>query len=186
MRFVTEDFCAFLNHNGVLARDPSSRIRTLFTDLVQADIQEPIYLVCKIIRNGALKITNNFNSSTPVDNPRRGSESSYRDGLSHAQTRSDLTLNTPPPITGRSGSVSEGSSAGNFRRPFGCAVLELSQLREFILDHGEAASQKEHTMPIYVSTNESIYSMLHQDIIAGNTKEYEKSPRYGCKYITYQ
>ena len=32
-RFVTEDFCAILNHNGVLARDPSAHIRTLFTGL---------------------------------------------------------------------------------------------------------------------------------------------------------
>ena len=79
MRFVTEDFCAILNHNGVLARDPSSKIRTLFTDLVQADIQESIYLVCKIVRNGALKITNTFNSSGIQENPRRGSESSVRE-----------------------------------------------------------------------------------------------------------
>ena len=79
MRFVTEDFWAVLNHNGVFAREPSAKIHTLFTDLVQADIQEPIYLVCKIVRNGALKITNTFNSAIPVENPCRGSESSVRE-----------------------------------------------------------------------------------------------------------
>ena len=63
-----------------------------------------------------------------------------------------------------------------FRRPFGCAVLELAQLRDFAKDHVEAT--KEHTMPIFVPTNEAVYSMLHQDIIGNNTKEFEKSPRY--------
>ncbi|KAH8119460.1 cytoplasmic protein [Phellopilus nigrolimitatus] len=179
MRFVSEEFCAVLNHNGVLARDPSARIRTIFTDLVQADVQESIYLVCKIIRNGALKITNNFNSGVPVDNPRRGSEGSYREASTSSR------WDTPTPLNGnvsstnvvRSGSVSEGTPSGQFRRPFGCAVLELSQLREFAKDHAEGASTREHTMPIHIPTNEAVYSMLHQDIIANNIKEFEKSPR---------
>ena len=32
-RFVTEEFCVVLNHNGVLARDPTARIRTLFPQI---------------------------------------------------------------------------------------------------------------------------------------------------------
>ena len=55
-QFVTEEFCVILNHNGVLARDPSNRIRTLFVDLAASDIQDPVYLVCRIVRNGALKM----------------------------------------------------------------------------------------------------------------------------------
>ncbi|THH08148.1 hypothetical protein EW145_g2899 [Phellinidium pouzarii] len=177
MRFVTEDFCAVLNHNGVLARDPSARIRTLFTDLVQADVQESIYLVCKIIRNGALKITNNFSSGVPLESPRRGSEGSFRDGATSGRWDSTATLNgnNPSASMARSGSVSDGTVSGQFRRPFGYAVLELSQLREFAKDQVE--STREHTMPIYIPTNEAVYSMLHQDIIANNTKEFEKSPR---------
>lgn len=176
MRFVTEEFCAILNHNGVLARDPSARIRTLFTDLVHADVQEPIYLVCKIIRNGALKITNTFNSGFPVENASRGSG----EGATAGRWESSTTLvgnNTSTTNVARSGTPSEGSYSGQFRRPFGCAVLELTQLREFAKDHAEGASTREHTMPIFVPTNEAVYSMLHQDIIASNSKEYEKSPR---------
>lgn len=179
MRFVTEDFCVVLNHNGVLARDPSSRIRTLFTDLVQGDVQESIYLVCKIIRNGALKITSNFNSGIPLESPRR-SEGSARDGVTSGRWDGASTWNGAHAATNiaRTGSVSEGAGvpSGQFRRPFGCAVLELAQLRDFAKDHVEAT--KEHTMPIFVPTNEAVYSMLHQDIIGNNVKEFEKSPRY--------
>ncbi|EJD03246.1 cytoplasmic protein [Fomitiporia mediterranea MF3/22] len=177
MRFVTEEFCAVLNHNGVLARDPSARIRTLFTDLVQADIQEPIYLVCKIIRNGALKITNTFNSGIPVESASRGSG----EGATAGRWEPSATLNGNNSSTNvtRAGTVSESGYSGQFRRPFGCAVLELSQLREFAKEHAAEGSgpTREHTMPIFVPTNEAVYSMLHQDIIAGNNKEYEKSPR---------
>ena len=176
MRFVTEDFCAILNHNGVLARDPSARIRTLFTDLVQSDAQDPIYLVCKIIRNGAVKIGNTFSSGITADTPRRGSDSSVRDA--GGQWDSNGTNGTVPPATpGRSTPTFEAAPSGHFRRPFACAILELSQLREFAADPSEGGTMKEHTMPIYVPTNEAVYSMLHQDIIASNTKEYEKSPR---------
>jgi len=56
-RFLTEEFCVYLNHNGVLARDPTVRIKTSFTDLVQSDVQDPICLVCRIVRNDAMKMS---------------------------------------------------------------------------------------------------------------------------------
>lgn len=176
VRFVTEDFCVVLNHNGVLARDPNARIRTLFTDLVQSDVQDPIYLVCKIVRNGALKIGNSFGSTAATDTPRRGSESSYKDGASPTNWDStNMNGNYSSTNAGRSTPVTEAAPSGQFRRPFGCAVLELTQLREFINE--ETSTLREHTMPIYVPANEAGYSMVHQDIIANNSKEFEKSPR---------
>jgi hypothetical protein len=65
-----------------------------------------------------------------------------------------------------------------YRRPFGCAVLELSQLTHMAQEHMDISATREHSMPIYAPTNETIFSVLHQDIIMGNNKEYEKSPRY--------
>lgn len=177
MRFVTEEFCAILNHNGVLAKDPSARIRTLFTDLVQSDAQDPVYLVCKIIRNGALKIGNTFSSGVNIDTPRRGSDSSTRDIGAQWDVNGSGGTYSASATAGRSTPTPEGIPAGHFRRPFGCAILELSQLREFAADPSDGAI-REHTMPIFVPTNEAVYSMLHQDIIANNSKEYEKSPRY--------
>ena len=64
-----------------------------------------------------------------------------------------------------------------FRRPFGCAVLQLTQLNVMAAEQSEISSTREHTMPIYVPTNETTFSMLHQDILNHNVREYEKSPR---------
>lgn len=161
-RFVTEDFCAVLNHNGVLARDPSAKIRTLFTDLVQSDVQDPIYLVCRIVRNGSMKIGADMSTGMP-DLVRRGSQS----GTSQ-----------PPALNGSMRGSFSVEGGPQFRRPFGCAVLELTQLSEILAEQSEMSSTKEYTMPIYVPVNEGMVAMTHQDVIANNSKEYEKSPRY--------
>jgi len=173
MRFITEEFCAILNHNGVLARDPAARIRTLFTDLVQSEAKESIYLVCKIVRNGALKIGASMSSTVAVDAPRRQSESS---GLGWNDSFGTNSYgSTPGPSAARPNTPVDHSA--HFRRPFGCAVLQLSQLSQFATDHSESSATREHTMPIYTPTNESMFSVLHQEIIAHNSKEFEKSPR---------
>ena len=162
-----------LNHNGVLARDPSSRIRTLFVDLAASDIQDPIYLVCRIVRNGALKIGNNM--GVTHDRARRGSETSNRDILSPTPT-SGWTDNSPLTPTTASRVNGFGEQA-QFRRPFGCAVLELTQLNKMVIDQVDVSPLKEYTMPIFIPTNEISFSMIHQNIISNNTKEFEKSPR---------
>jgi dedicator of cytokinesis protein 3 len=161
-RFVTEDFYVALNHNGVLARDPPARIRTLFTDLAPSDIQGTIFLVCKIIRNGSVKLGPNPSSGIPLDNGYRGSQAS-------GWSASPLDAANLP-------NLSDGGAA--FRRPFGCAVLELSQLSRVATDSAEVSSTKEHSMPIFTPVNEATFSMVHQDIINGNNKEFEKSSRY--------
>ncbi|KAH9924408.1 cytoplasmic protein [Fomitopsis serialis] len=160
-RFVSEEFCAVLNHNGVLARDPAARIRTLFTDLVQADAQDPIYLVCKIVRNGSLRMGSSMGAIR--EGGRRPSETSLRDSV-------------VPNGFGDSGS-SLNELPTHFRRPFGCAVLELTQLNVMAAEQNGVSATREHTMPIYVPKNEATFSMLHQDVLDGKSKEYEKSPR---------
>jgi len=159
-RFVTEECCIVLNHNGVLSRDPNARIRTLFTDIAQSDAQDPLFLVCRIVRNGALKMNNTMGSGAPGEGGRRPSEASLPDfplTPSRSTPASDIPM--------------------NFRRPFGCAVLELTQLTKMMAEGVDVSPMKEHTMPIFVPTNEALFSMLHQDIIANNVKEFEKSPR---------
>ncbi|OJA18408.1 hypothetical protein AZE42_06392, partial [Rhizopogon vesiculosus] len=159
-RFVTEECCIILNHNGVLSRDPNARIRTLFTDIAQSDAQDPLFLVCRIVRNGALKMNNTMGSGAPGEGGRRPSEASLPD-VPLTPSRSNLVSDVPM----------------NFRRPFGCAVLELTQLTKMMIEGVDVSPMKEHTMPIFVPTNEALFSMLHQDIIANNVKEFEKSPR---------
>jgi dedicator of cytokinesis protein 3 len=159
-RFVTEECYIVLNHNGVLSRDPNARIRSLFIDIAQSDAQDPLFLVCRIVRNGALKMNNTMGSGAPGEGGRRPSEASLSDV--------PLTPSRTTPIS---------ELPMNFRRPFGCAVLELSQLTKMMIDGTDVSPMKEHCMPIFVPTNEALFSMLHQDIIANNVKEFEKSPR---------
>ncbi|KAI6032808.1 hypothetical protein F5J12DRAFT_902576 [Pisolithus orientalis] len=139
-RFVTEEFCVVLNHNGVPFREGglTMRARTLFIDIAQSDAQDTLFLVCRIVRSGAMKMASHMSSGAP--------------GASGGKTIS-------------------------YRRPFGCAVLELTQLSKMLADGTEVSPIREHTMPIYVPVNEALFSMLHQDIIANNMKEYDKSAR---------
>ena len=179
-QFVTEEFCAVLNHNGVLNRDPSSRMRTLFVDLAASDIQDPVYLVCRIVRNGALKIGSSVSSGVPGDGGRRGSETSIRDPASPTTFTSGWADNNGSSITSPS-SIRPTNGLGDqmqFRRPFGCAVLELTQLSKMVADQVDVSPLKEYTMPIYIPANEASFSMIHQNIINNNTKEFEKSSRY--------
>ncbi|KAJ3793565.1 hypothetical protein GGU11DRAFT_850156, partial [Lentinula aff. detonsa] len=167
-QFITEDFCAVLNHNGVLARNPTARIRTLFTDLSLSDLQEPIYLVCRVIRNGALKIGASFSSGVPPENGRRGSETRIDPTSSWTDSYGPVSPSSPRTYP---------SGDNQFRRPFGCAVLELSQLTQMAADDLDVHGLKEYHMPIYVPTNETAFSMLHQNIIDNDTKEFEKFVR---------
>ena len=171
-QFITEEFCVILNHNGVMARDPSGRIRTFFTDLVLTDVQDPIYLVCRIIRNGPLKASNN-------EAPTRG-ESVRPDSNASLQRANTLSLSA----TSRASQSNE--STQHVRRPFGCATLELSQLNKMVEEQLDVSSLKECTMPIYVPTNEISFSMIHQNIINNNVKEFEKSSRSVATSISFQ
>lgn len=178
-RFLTEDFCVVLNHNGVSARDPGDgrlgKLRTLFVDLAQADVQESIYLVCRIVRNGSMKLTTTLSSSGQSTDWRRASEASQR-------TEWDSSSNAGTPLSpvrpqGSGFDIQQAS----FRRPFGCAVLELSQLNQLYAEQGDMTSLKEHHMPIFVPVNEAAFSTLHQDIIASKVRDFTKSPRLVLK-----
>lgn len=166
-RFVTEEFCVVVNHNGVLAREggPTIRARTLFTDIAQSDAQDTLFLICRIVRNGAMKMASNISSGVPG-----------ADGTRRRPSESSITLaDTPGTVRAP---ASQGSvESANYRRPFGCAVLELSQLSKMVAEGSNMSPMREYTMPIYVPGNEALFSMLHQDIIATNSKEYDKSTR---------
>lgn len=172
-RFVTEEFCVVLNHNGVPVREGglTMRARTLFIDIAQSDAQDTLFLVCRIVRSGAMKMASHMSSGAPgasggSDSSRRPSESSV--------SINEQGLGT---LRGSTSSISPTLETIGYRRPFGCAVLELTQLSKMLADGTEMSPMREHTMPIYVPTNEALFSMLHQDIIANNSKEYDKSAR---------
>ncbi|CAG8572594.1 10759_t:CDS:2, partial [Paraglomus occultum] len=149
-RFITEEYNIILNHNGVPREQTKiGKIRTLFTDISPHDIQEQVYLVCRIVRTGSMKIADKDKES-PKDTS----------SISSTIDQSPPQPNTKPiPQT--------------FRRPFGCAILEITH----IFQGKEKESLSEHVMPIYVPTQESTFATLHEDIIHSHMKEFEKSPR---------
>ncbi|KAF8198257.1 C2 domain in Dock180 and Zizimin proteins-domain-containing protein [Mycena galopus ATCC 62051] len=70
------------------------------------------------------------------------------------------------------------------RRPFGCAVLELTQLARMAAEDVDVTPAREHQMHIYTPTNEASFSMIHQNIISKNSKEYEKISRADMLAVT--
>ncbi|KIO32188.1 hypothetical protein M407DRAFT_67006 [Tulasnella calospora MUT 4182] len=167
-RFLTEEFCAILNHNGVLARDSLAKVRTLFTDLGHQDLQDTIYLVCQIVRSGGMKM------------------SAAGSGFSSVRSGSVDVRMAPDEMDAIfiGGSSSSGRENPNFlRRPFGCAVMELQQLTK-VAAGLEIGLTREYSMSIFVPTNEASFSTLHQDLIASNTSSFEKSPRADTIAVT--
>ncbi|GAA5903536.1 hypothetical protein JCM5296_006854 [Sporobolomyces johnsonii] len=185
-RYVTEEFCLILNHNGVPIRDSDTkdgRMRTLFRDLSQHDVQDQLYLVCRLVKNGAIKSPNGSSAPAPTSTPPMGSRSTFSSSTPTA--RSETASMDSASVASHTGTDHEGSSREgmlwtdgtgrlSYRRPFGCAVLEISQFNK---PAGSAETLEEHQMPIFVPVNESAISTLHEDIIGSRIKEIEKSPR---------
>lgn len=164
-RFLTEEFCVILNHQGVpLRNDKLGKLCALFSDLSANDMHD-LNVVCRIVRNGSMRSSSTDNQKTAI---------------------SDTIDNALNVSTSNVDSVQEGStgyrssrmvSSHTFRRPFGCAVVELGQNHSFDSETSSSSVLQEHTMPIFVPVNEATFSTLHQDIIASRLREFEKSPR---------
>ncbi|SPO35760.1 related to dedicator of cytokinesis protein 3 [Pseudozyma flocculosa] len=154
-RFLTEEFCVILNHNGAPVRETEGRLnrmRALFTDLSAADMLD-LNVVCRIVRTGAMRLGGA--AGDPTYDGRIVERGDNGAAFRNSRMASDRT----------------------FRRPFGCAVLELGQHHRFSPDAASSSTMREHVMPIFVPVNEAAFSTLHQDIIASRIKEFEKSPR---------
>lgn len=193
-RFLTEEYCLVLNHNGSPARDAErrlGRLRTLFADLRADDVQSGTCLVCRIVRNGSMKMGTEASSvGSPDSRPknRRGSTI-----FSDAPSKWRSSVSIPDSITDDSASTTSGyephrtrtidtqhsrgsfssSQSGGVRRPFGCAVFELPTLSRLTGDGGG----EDFAMPIYVARDEASFATLHADIIQHNERAYDRSPR---------
>lgn len=165
------------------SRDPEGRygpVRTFFRDLGERDLQDDIYLVCRIVRNGAMKIgglasTNGATAYGTVG--RRGSEPLYKVPEAGDVSVGDTTVTmNGAPVGSHSRPSGVDPAPTSYRRPFGAAVASLGVLKKFV-DDSPATDTTEHSLPIFVPTNEATYSTLHQYLINSNTKEFEQSPR---------
>ncbi|KAL1687532.1 hypothetical protein GGG16DRAFT_127866 [Schizophyllum commune] len=172
-QFLTEDFCVVLDHQGQPVHPSqdgtSKRIRTLFLDLAASDMQDSLYLVCRIVRNGPMKLALHQTNG-----------SHKRDGThdDRAATALGMSGNNASSVgwADTSGTSNGVDASQQFRRPFGCAVLELTPLTS-MMAMVDASPLREFSMPVFVPTNENMFSILHQCVLENATKEIEKSPR---------
>ncbi|KAK0524071.1 Deoxycytidine kinase 1 [Tilletia horrida] len=173
-RFLTEEYCIVLNHQGVPAKESEGRLgkmRTLFTELSQNDMSD-LNIICRIVRNGAMRITNvDQRSANLASLGYQGNDAASE----HSVDGPEVSMSATSGSAGFRASRMAGDR--HFRRPFGCAVLELGQHHQFSTDMATSSPMREHVMPIFVPVNEAAFSTLHQDIIASRIKEFEKSPR---------
>ncbi|TYJ58828.1 hypothetical protein B9479_000260 [Cryptococcus floricola] len=206
-RFITEEFVLVLNHLGSPARDAEQRLgrlRTMFTDLKVEDLGSDTYLVCKIVRNGALKMKSDKADGAhiqPPTTPKRTSLYGISEAggtlRSHFQSPSSMNLtddsfsvtsgygpelNRPPTIDTTNGASTNGHSSldskPKFRRPLGVAVMLLPTLSKLISESSDASEAGvEKSVQIYVPKDEASFAGLHEDIVNKRVKQFGTSPR---------
>jgi len=185
---------------GPKPEDLVGRIQTLFTELTSRDVAEEIYLVCRIFKIGEARdvlrpSTANTTSSSsrerssilfdirpgsPGGNRLQKSSSGIRQKGSRvsqifARTGSTDGPNGMQPM--RAGSLSGPKVNGihkgpMYRRPFGCAVLDLSQLLQDSTSLNENGT--DHVMPIFIPLQENEFQVLHERIIDSKTNKLYK------------
>ncbi|GAW01788.1 cytoplasmic protein [Lentinula edodes] len=64
--------------------------------------------------------------------------------------------------------------------------LHINLLAQISADDSDVHGPKEYSMPIYVPTNETSFSVLHQNIINNNTKEFEKAEMLAVSIKVYR
>lgn len=206
-QFITEEYCLILNHLGSPARDAEQRLgrlRTLFIDLKGDEVNGQIYLVCRLIRNGAMNTrleasSSGASRSNLSDSTRRPSSvrptGTYLSPHTAETLRSKVSISTI--ATDDSWSITSGFAGHrtntidtsytavtasvidgrpSFRRPLGCAVLELPQANKIMSDGGEKGGM-EFSIPIFATGSEEQFATLHEDIIHGRMKDVATSPR---------
>ncbi|GJN92547.1 hypothetical protein Rhopal_005577-T1 [Rhodotorula paludigena] len=176
-RYITEEFCVLqtaTSQGGFTSRD--NPLRTLFRDLSQHDVSDQLYLVCRIVRNGPYK-----GSAGSGGSPQLSQKAGFRAESPSLQSVTSRAMTSDSEPSGML--ITDASGRQSCRRPFGCAVLELSRLnRRGSVSDSSAFSDSldtlpEQQMPIFVPVNEAAISTLHESIIMSRLKDIDKNPR---------
>jgi dedicator of cytokinesis protein 3 len=188
---------------GPRPEDLVGRIQTLFTDLTSRDVAEEIYLVCRIFKTGEAKDVlrpGTANGAHPTKEPSRASvlfdmarpSSSSSGGTRVHKSSSSVVRAKGSRVSqlfnrssdegnpGLKNAQSVGSlksngvgRANSYRKPFGCAVLDLSRILQ---EHPSTVSSPpeagtDHVMPIFVSSQDHDFHQLHERIIESKTNK---------------
>ncbi|ORZ19610.1 hypothetical protein BCR42DRAFT_348262 [Absidia repens] len=171
-KFVTEPFVVHLNYNGMPKNEGQiGKIQTLFIDLASQDLNEHLYLVCYIFRLGGMKFVDKEKDHRGLLGHHASTIFGGHHHFNHSHHRPAAHTNL-------------------FRRPFGCAVLNIGRFL-YQVDPENTATKasggvyighyfilpSDHDMRIYSPSSESDFAHLHEDIIRDNTKELIQSSR---------
>jgi hypothetical protein len=137
-KLVSEEFLVIIDYNGNprgiglddklggIVGGGGARLRSLFTDLAARDLCEQTILVCRIVRVGKMNVSDK--ESVGIISGTAGVSPSAGGG-------------------GSPGSLSPAGSAGHlyesavgYRRPFGCAILELGEVWNSAVSSGALAN----------------------------------------------
>ncbi|KAJ1553213.1 hypothetical protein HK405_008607, partial [Cladochytrium tenue] len=143
-RVVSEEFLVVIDYSGTprTAGDGQARLKTFFCDLSPRDFGEHSFLVCRIVRVGKM-------NSNDKDPPLRGAAAA---AAANAANGVD-----PPP---------------GYRRPFGCAVLELQEIWNATTRSAggspsvvDATAINEFPLRLYFPASEAFFPTLHELIM---------------------
>jgi len=196
---------------GPKPEDLVGRVQTLFTDLTSRDVAEEIYLVCRIFRTGEAKdILRPGTSHKDARNSIIGGDSSrISTGATHRLQKSNSSIQRPKgsrvsQIFSRSTSPEAETSPTKttapvnanipnvkvngivkgpvYRRPFGCAVLDLSKILQESAP-GPQEGGADHVIPIFVASQDHDFYQLHDRIIESKTNKLYTSHLFAILMI---
>ncbi|KAI9493267.1 hypothetical protein BDB00DRAFT_824192 [Zychaea mexicana] len=132
--FVTEQFSVTLTYQGMPTDERQiGKLQTLFSDLSAHDLNDGLYLVCRVVRLGSMKYSDKEKDHLGSI----GSHASMLFGSADAQRVANY-IDSAAASTGSSSNNNNNnnnkrhhqrqSSDNLCRRPFGCAVLHLAPL----------------------------------------------------------
>lgn len=117
-------------------------LRTMFKDISPHDVQDSIFLVCRLVKNGAMKTSTGQFNHTPsthsiqeISHTANAGASGYEADFNSLRNSFDMTSSETPTLK-RQGLPTESngmtftsprSGSQSVRRPYGCAVVELAQ-----------------------------------------------------------
>ncbi|PLW31687.1 hypothetical protein PCASD_10913 [Puccinia coronata f. sp. avenae] len=143
-----------------LANDLIS-LRTMFKDISPHDVQDSIFLVCRLVKNGAMKTvagqsSSNHTSTIPsmqeTSHTLTVSPSGFEPDFNSLRNSFDMTTSEAPvvkpqgPPRESNGMTFTSPKLGSqsVRRPYGCAVVELAQFAsqsgQMLMDNGTNSS----------------------------------------------
>lgn len=134
-KFLTEEYSVVLNYNG-MPKDENriGKLNTLFTQISNHDLNKDIYLVCRIVRMGSMKMSDKEHTSSLS-----GGQASIVTGSTDNKSYFDLANGKQHQISLQHQMAQQrqmnqpafpqtNHTNQGLRRPFGCAVLHLGGL----------------------------------------------------------